>query len=244
MKKRFLKTSLIVIAGCGILAGSAMADSLSIDTDITSNGTSLDPLSGDTSGLFTYLTPLNSSIAIITGTLTYPNTWAVANPTYSSPKEQATLYQTLPETTSPDLHLNVVLAAHNTTTEDYVFDVGGYNVKDSDDVVTLSLGGNTSGVGSQTMYVYAEQTKDNGQDTYTLLGIAYDNTGSNESFTFSLGDLRGDYRLVGIDAVQSLDGEGISADDTFNPVPEPVSMVLFGTGLLGFAGLVRRKKNT
>lgn len=191
MKKIFLKTALITVAGVCVLAGSAMA------------------------------TP-------ITGGLSMTGSWTpvLANGTPTS----------IPLSTGVD------------------FNGWNENATDNSFVVTttsgdfLGLGGNTSGVINNFQFesfVPAELWSV-GEFSFVMESLSYEKESSNSNHTLIVSGL-GTLSAAGFDDTQGswiltsqgADGTNFawsaSADTDIPSVPEPASMLLFGTGMLGLA---------
>lgn len=195
MKKIFLKTALITMAGVCVMTGSAMA------------------------------TP-------ITGGLSMSGSW-------------------IP-----------VLADETPTTIPLAtgIDFGGWNENATDNsfVVTttslsfIGLGGSIGNINNFQFDSFAPAALWSvGQFSFVMDSLAYnkESVGGNHSLTVTgYGTLSGtgfdDTRGSWILTSQGADGDNFawsaSADTDIAPVPEPASMLLFGTGLLGFAFSGRR----
>ena len=81
---------------------------------------------------------------------------------------------------------------------------------------------------------YAVMKLGQGQQAYDH--IAFENIGNN-TFSFDFTNFIDEYgRMQGVSHITFFDGPSDG-----DPVPEPATMLLFGTGLVGLAGIARRK---
>lgn len=132
------------------------------------------------------------------------------------------------------------------TTSDFKFDES--DLTDSDDSFKVSYaiappvdGFDVSGIASVDAYLKKNKTGE--------LLVDFDNDwvavgfGNGGKYSYSFNDLtiknNGTYNLTAnIKLLQCA-----SPDPTPDPVPEPTAMLLFGAGVLGLAGVVRRKRS-
>lgn len=232
MKKQLLKSALIAVAGVGLLAGSAMADSTEPD-------------------LNTVLANSVTGQTITTANDTGTEAWTTAEgevdayliKLLSAASGSLYIYQTGDISNAYEL----VLDSSNTT--DFRITTTGA-LKIDGDVVDSDFG---------QYFSFYWQTEDNeaatqntfntgGYDAvYTFLlnsgaGVTVDDGGTPDVINV-IGN--NDWILAFEDIAGGGDGDHQDAVFLFedmNAVPEPTTMLMFGTGLVGLANFARRKK--
>ncbi len=228
MKKTFLKGAVIALAGISLAAGNAMA--LSISFDDGNNGivdlAISDGGSNDASALAGVVQyngdignwELNTTVGTshpASGTDTYPS---------------LDLFSLSLEYTSSDIKEIAV-----TVEDSYA------NFADLDSTIkgfVASIGGTTAGDVNLSAVINGYSLNIDWDD------MTHNGTAFSGASTVALSDIPvgPDPFTMSLTAVVK-QGTGITTlDANIAPVPEPATMLLFGTGLLGLAGVVRKKK--
>lgn len=231
MKKQMLKSALIALAGVGLMSGTgwALQISLTYNDDALTTLTYNDEVGGqdltvDANGL---LTIFNNNY----------NGWnvglaaALSNPTYGT--------SSLPTLSLTDLGLSKASGASSKLTIAATEEFSGNSSWDFESFYTLLNGASWTGFsGTNYTVVISQNGIDYDYDFGALPSSATDDI--YEIFSSSSIDFSQNWSLS---LVTSFTGSTGTAqfDAIAAPVPEPASMLLFGAGILGLAGVVRRK---
>ena len=226
MKKQLLKSALIAMAGIGIMSGSALALQIGFDTSFDSG---------------------SPELAVADQTVTDTNTnvnWVAAS--YAAGIWNASANGINLSATNAEFDLNSVALSSSGRGDMYVMlqqenisNAPGWNV---------TVGGTTDGQVEFFLLV------DTGNGVWanlpglsgtsgSILGNFTDNFSFSQSFDAT--GLTGTYSIIlGAhiyhNGLRSL--ENTSFDLAATAVPEPATMLLFGTGLIGLASVGRRKR--
>ena len=209
MKKMFLRSAVVALAGVGLMAGYTLAAPVSADywtlTDFTTG----------TNGESTMLTVdvgdnFNGSFGLYTVD-------DVTNPTTIVSEFEVFDYNNVGWLGTQSVYFNTTATGWQVSLDD---DWGDGDDQDFD----TTFGFYFTDLASSTTY-YTDQQFNPGQSEYVFTDL-----------------LLPTVVKIGLDT----DGDGswdptVVATDVA-PVPEPATMLLFGTGLAGLAGVVRRKK--
>ncbi|MBV5316566.1 MAG: PEP-CTERM sorting domain-containing protein [Desulfobulbaceae bacterium] len=245
MKKQILKSALIAVAGIGLLAGSAMADELTLQEIF--NNITVGPSGSDPGNTF------DSSVNTLTEMISDGNDsyWNI--------------------TASGGSFVTMIIEIAGFSGQNTF---GVYDIADKTNIVQLFDGSSTTG-SQQTLTIHDNGdvyvlggTVYKGTFSSETFGY-YIGTPNGEYFSDSTLNSNTDYMLAyqgkDIDNVKigSLgagtwtaneyilafeDGTDFDHNDmvlmveSVNPVPEPATMLLFGAGIAGLAGIARRKK--
>jgi len=218
MKKMFLRSAVVALAGVGLMAGGAAASPILTLDDGTTSITITDNGTGD----------LFDSVDGVIGYIGTVGGWDVTMSMGSS-------YPAIGSVGFPELHLT------GSTTS--LLDGGSltftfedtFTSWDSDlEGLVSSFGGDAAGEVTFSTYLDGVELASFGPESGNFSEALTSLVVPSDTNSYTL-------QIVGV-IEHSSQGQASSFDGSVAPVPEPATMLLFGTGLAGLAGVVRRKK--
>lgn len=239
MKKTLLSIIAIAAVGTVIVAGSALADPVLI-LDDPSYGGSFDVIVGDGllagSNTYNYITTADDDNGV-TGAVTYigsvGDNWVVNVSTGLTKPVLGSAYNPVMDLASVNTSLDAgVLNIYFTDTDFLDMYIPGFQVE---------FGGTTDGTSQLTSYSDDWNWENYPQAYLTDSGIL--GPGAFASTEVASANINDSPYSLSMKWQIVHDGSGVTSGDAkLSAVPEPTTMLLFGTGLLGLAGVARRRR--
>ena len=246
MKKQLLKSALIAVAGLGLLVGSASAITTTVDYDTSSPIYYTTGLTGyQTQG--SEMTGMTFAFTLASGVVK-TSTWGVLSTDYWGNKTYGV------SVSDSGGSLKIVMNGDSYSTLWDSSSVAG---------ITIDKFVIDAGAGNAVFDVWSNQEGTVGSATGNPFEVT---SGTGDGFnilaTYSgrvaltgkapVGDL---YRYLTVDFINGAfgpdqdvidfyaDTDSLKLKGDLNPVPEPATMLLFGAGIAGLAGVARRKRS-